>query len=157
MSSVAFGMGEQLVPIISPLDIIATDVDSAWVSVSNAHHVTFIVSLGTITGDTLNITVECATTTASAAAITSEFLYRFSGAVASDTWDVVTTSDTLGVTVTASDDDKLLLIDYDPAQYADYEYVRLALVTGGSMSACEVSAMAVLKPRYPQAYPISSS
>jgi len=156
-SSFRFGQGLHPYPIISPLDIVATDVDSAWVKVSNAHHVTFVVSLGTITGDTLNITIECATEQASTSAITSECFYRYTAAVASDTYEAFTSADTLGVTVTASDDDKLLLIEYSPSWYPDYQYVRLALVTGGSMSVCEASALAVLEQRYPQNIALSAT
>lgn len=154
MAKVRFGEDINIVHGVSPIDIVATDVDSAYLKLDNAHWVTFIVALGTITGDTMNITIEASTTNASASAITVGGWYRFKTAIGADSWEgaAATTFDSSGVTVTASDDDKILLIDYDPTENPDYNYVRLALVTAGSMSACEVAVVYAVETRYKQEY-----
>ncbi len=159
MKAMRFGEGLHLVSQISPVDIVATDVDSPMMNISNCHWVTWLVHLGTITSDTLNITIEINDTNTTVSAVTANGYYRFTAAVGNDSYETAagSTFDTLGVTITASDDDKILIIDYDPTENPDYNWVHLQLVTAGSMAACEVSVIAVLEQRYPQEYPISTT
>jgi len=156
-----YGMQEQIIPLISPVDITNTDVNSPFVKVSNAHWLRFLVPFGTITGDTCTVTVAESTansTSGGATEVAVPFTYRLSGAVGVDTWGAVTTADSGGLLVTASDDDKILAIDIDPRTLDDgYNYVRVQLVTGGSMSACEVAAVAIVHPRYAQLDNVSST
>jgi len=157
MNDLRYGMNSQIVPLISPLDTAASALASPFVKLSNAHRCTFLVSFGTITGDSVDVTVEAATAAASGTEIAVPFVYRLSGAVGSDTWSAVTTADSGGVAAAATDDDKILLIDYDPATNADYNYVRLVATPGSSASAVEIAVMAVLEPRYGQLDPVSST
>lgn len=156
-----YGMTEQIVPLISPVDIVATDVTSPFVKVSNAHWVRFILPFGTVTGDTCDVTVEESTaqdTSAGGTEIAVPFVYRLSAAVGGDSWGAVTTADSAGIGITADDDDKILAIDVDPRTLDDgYNWLRVKLVTGGSMSACEVAAIAILNPRYAQLDNVSST
>lgn len=159
MNDLRYGMNTQIVPLISPVDIAATATSSPFVKVSNAHRVAFEVFFGTITGDTVDVTLECATanSTSGLTDIAVPFYYRLSGAVGVDTWSAVTSADSTGVGVTASDDDKILLVDYDPRTNADYQYVRVTVTPGSSASAVEVSVTAFLEPRYGQLDPVSST
>jgi len=64
---------------------------------------------------------------------------------------------TSGVTFAATDDDKLLRCYIDPAALSSgYPYVRAKVTPGGSMSACLVSVVALIRDRYPQEVPISA-
>jgi hypothetical protein len=112
---------------------------------------------GTITGDSVVVTIEAATAATSGSEIAVPFTYRLSGAVGVDTWAAVATADSGGVDVATTDDDKILLIEYDPATNADYQYVRLVTTTSTSVSACELAVTAKLYPRYGQLNPISST
>jgi hypothetical protein len=63
----------------------------------------------------------------------------------------VTDATTSGVTIAATDDDKLLLIDVDPAALsAGRPYLRVVADPGASASAVEIAILAILKPRYAQ-------
>lgn len=157
MNDIRFGMNEQIVPLVSPVDLVATDSASPFIKLNNCHWVTFLAQFGTITGDTCDITIEVATAASSGSEVAIGFRYRLSGAVGSDTWGAVTTADSAGVAVTASDDDKILAVEYDPTENPDYNYVRLVATTAGSMSACEYGLIAVLAPRYGQLDALSST
>ena len=156
--SIRYGMGIQIVPLMSPVDLGSTDTGSAFVNVRNANWVTFEIPFGTITGDTVVVTVEESTAASSGSEVAIPFVYRLSSPLGTDSWGAVTTCDSGGVTVAASDDDSILLIDVDPATLdAGYNYLRVWLNLGGSASAVEVAVIAHLEPRYPQTSPISSS
>ena len=152
MNEIQFGMQEQVIHLISPVDLIATDAASPFVNLARAAgKITFILPFGTVNSDTCDVTVEVATanSTVGLTNIAVPFYYRLGGLVSSsDTWGAVTSADSTGVGVGSADSDKLLVIQYDPAENSDYQYVRLQLTTGGSMGACEVAAIAVFRPRY---------
>lgn len=157
MNDIRFGMNEQVIPLVSPIDLVATDSASPFVKVSNAHWLTFLAFFGTVTGDTCDMTVEASTANSSGSEITVPYRYRLSAAVGADTWGATTTADSTGVGVTATDDDKILQIEVDPAENPDYNYYRVVATTGGSMTACEYALIGILKPRYGQLNMLSST
>ena len=105
--------------------------------------------LGTLTGDSLAVTVEESSAASTTSAEAIPFKYRLSGAVATDTWGAVTTADSAGVDMTASDDDKILWVEIDPSDLTDGDhYLSVLLSPGASASACEVSVIALQDVRY---------
>lgn len=152
-----YGQDLHFVVVKNYSDIVSTATNTTHLKVTG-HRVTFLVHLATLTGDSLAVTVEesSAATTTSAAAI--PFVYRLGSAAAADTWGAVTTADSTGVDLTASDDNKLLLIDVDPADMTDGKaYLSILLSPGASASACGVSAYAIVDPRYKQLNHLSST
>lgn len=140
-----------LIPLISPVDIVATDVTTDEVDVGECQWFQFVIPFGTITNDTCTVTVEKCTDTSGTSNTAIAFNYRLSAAVGTDTMGAITAATTSGVAIGASDDDKILIIDIDPAAVASGgPYVRAVLTTGGGMSACEVAVIGLAWPRYPQ-------
>lgn len=151
MNDTRYLQNVQLVPLISPVDGGAAAAGATpFVKMTNANRVAFHLAFGTITGDSVTITVEAATVGASGSEIAVPFTYRLSGAVGSDTWSAVTTADSAGIDIAATDDDKILWVDYDPRSNADYDYVRLVYTSGSSVSAVELQCSAFLEPKYGQ-------
>ena len=158
MQSLRFGQNTHVIPVIAPIDLAANDITTTHIKVTNALRITYLVGFGVITGDTATITVECssAATTTSASAI--PFTYRLTGDTAMDTYGAVTTCDTDGLLITASYDNMLLMVDVNMSDVADTaSYVALSVVTAGSMSACVVSAVALVETRYGQLNPLSTT
>ena len=158
MQSLRFGQNTHIIPVIAPIDLAANDITTTHIKVTNALRITYLVGFGVITGDTATITVECssAATTTSASAI--PFTYRLTGDTAMDTYGAVTTCDTDGLLITASYDNMLLMVDVNMSDVADAaSYVALSVVTAGSMSACVVSAVALVETRYGQLNPLSTT
>ena len=158
MESLKYGMNTHIIPVFAPLDLGSGDMTTTHIKVTNALRITYLLSFGVITGDTATITIECssAATTTSASAI--PFTYRLTGDTASDTYGDVTTCDTDGLLITASDDNKLLMVDVNMSDVADTaSYVALSCVTAGSMSACVTSAVALVQTRYGQYDPLSTT
>lgn len=150
-------MDLQFVPLMSPADLGAVDAGSAFVNVRNAQQVSFIVPLGTITGGTCTITVDKSPDGTAGPHVKTPFMYRLSSAVGTDTWGNPTSASTAGVAVAATDDDKVLLIEIDPASLGDgFSFLRVWLDLAGSTTACEAAVIAVLEPRYKQHDPIRS-
>ena len=150
------GQNIHIVPGIAPVDTTTTTVNTDVIGVKEYEAIEFVISFGAITGDTVVATLtESTSTTASGNAIAGK--YRLSSAVGTDTMGAVTTLTTSGVTIAAGDDNKVLLIDVEPAALtAGYPYVFVELNPGASMTVCVVSAVVLLKPRYPQAVGISA-
>jgi len=163
---VRFNAKHQAVGLLSPVDITENATGSNFVKISNTHWVTFLVFFGTITGDSITLTVESSTGNSTAAGDTAiAARYRLSGAVGSDSWGANTAFSSAGIlfsSVAGDGEDSIVMIDVDPdavqAADADANYLRV-LVTPGSSSvtACEVSVIAILEPRYPATAPLSSS
>lgn len=151
-------VGEQVhvVPAIAPVDTTTVTVNTDVVGVKEYSAIQFVISFGVITGDTIVcILYESTNTTASGNAVAGK--YRKSSALGTDVMGALTTLTTSGVTIAASDDNKVLLIDVDPATLTDgYPYVFVACNPGGSMSVCLISAVALLLPKYPQSVNISA-
>lgn len=150
------GQEVHIVPAIAPIDTTTTTVNTDVIGVKEYEAIEFVISFGAITGDTVVVTLkESTSTTASGTAVAGK--YRLSSAVNTDTMGAVTALTAGTVTIAATDDNKVLLIDVEPAALtAGYPYVFVELNPGASMSSCVVSAVALLKPRYPQAVNISA-
>jgi hypothetical protein len=154
-----FGMLEHIVPVKAYSDIVSTATNTTHLKITG-HRVAFLLSFATITGDSVTLTVEAssAATTTGAAAI--PFYYRLSPVTASnDTWGAVTSADSTGFDVTASDDGKLVLIEVDPRNVIDEEdqYLSVLIAPGASASAVGVSAVAFQESRYAQYDQVSST
>lgn len=156
-NSIRYAEGLKVLPILQPADIVATATATQYVDLNLVHWATFIVSFGAMTSDstdTATVTIQASTAgTSNATEITVPFQYRLSAAVATDTMGAITTATTDGVAVTAADDNKVLVIDLDPAVVAaagtDYRFVRLVVTPNAEMASCVVGANAFLEHRYP--------
>ncbi len=150
---------KHVVPVLAPVDIVATATFTKAAHLNNYRWVTFFVQLGVVTDTVGVISVLESTSSATTSALAIPFSYRLSSAAGTDAIGASTSCDSSGVTYAADADGKMYVIDVDPAALTDgYEWVRV-LITPASAgsSVCLVSAVAVLEPRYPGATPISSS
>jgi hypothetical protein len=140
-----------VVGLTSPVDTASTTVNSDVVGVKEYHAIEFLVYFGTITGDTVAVTVEECDDIVPTNTTAIAFKYRKGSATGTDSMGAVTDATTSGVTIAATDDDKLLLIDVDPAALsAGRPYLRVVADPGASASAVEIAILAILKPRYAQ-------
>lgn len=155
MKSFQFNEHYKLLPLLTIADIAATATASAYIDLKEAHWATFLVPFGAITGDTVTVTVECSTAASSNATEAAvPFRYRLSSAVATDDMGAVTAATSAGASITATDDNKVLAIDLDPAAIPsnpgdDYRYARVVITPGSDMTAFITGVQAVLLPRYP--------
>ena len=148
-----------VVPVIAPFDTTTTVTEffTDIVGVKEYDAIEFVISFGAITGDTLVVKVyECDSITPGTATAIA-FTYRLTSAVLTDAVGAPTACASTGLTITAGDDDKVLLIDVDPAALTDgYPYVRVGIDPGASMTHLLTGAVVLLKPRYPQQTNISA-
>jgi hypothetical protein len=146
-----------VVPLASPVDTAATTVNSDVIGVKEYHAIEFGVMFGTITGDTVVVTVEECDDTVPTNVTAIAFKYRLSSAVGTDSMGAITDATATGVTIAATDDDKLLLIDVDPRALTNGRpYLRVVADPGASASAVEIAIFALLKPRYAQRSQLSA-
>lgn len=146
----------KVLPILKPADIVATATPTSYVDLDNANWVSFWVQFGSLTSDStdlITVTVEASTagsSNATEAAIA--FQYRLSAAVDTDTMGAITSATASGVAITATDDNKGLWIDVDPAAVAagaaDRRYLRLVVTPDALVAACVVSVTAFVEDRY---------
>lgn len=134
----------------------ATANNSDVINAGKCQSVQFLVPFGAITGDSTVVTVqECDDTTPSNSTAIA-FSYRLGSAVGTDSSGTRTAATSSGVTVTDSDDNKLLIIDVDPASLTDgYPYLRVVVDPGASISAQNFSVIALVVPRYAQGSPLT--
>lgn len=158
MKGIRFGEGLKPVPLAAAYN--TTSTASSFVDVKNSHWLTFGVNWGAV--DTaVTITVEECTsnsTSGGATEVAIPFRYRLSGAIGSDSWGAITTSDSSGLALVAStNDNQMMLIDIDPSALDDgYNYVRVKVGTA-SNGTLPLTVTAFLEPRYPQFNQVSSS
>ncbi|MBT3274195.1 MAG: hypothetical protein HN368_13640 [Spirochaetales bacterium] len=146
-----------VVPLIAPVDTAAVAVNTDVVNLENYHNVQFIIPLGVVTGDTIAATVEECDDTTPSNSTAIAFYYRLSSAVGTDSMGARAVATTAGVTVAATDDNKVLIIDVASDELTDgFPYVRAVLTPGGSMTVLLVGAVAIMRPRYPQAVQVSA-
>lgn len=151
-----FGQYLNVYPLISPIDTTTSAVDSAFVDLAGSNNARIYVFFGSITAsstdDTITVTVEAATTTASGSEVAIAYNYRLSGAIGANTWGAITASGATGVAMALTDDDKILLIELDPAVVQATEdgsrYVRVTLTPTAGVTAAEIAAWAELDPQY---------
>jgi hypothetical protein len=162
-----YGMYENVIPLLAPVDIAATATNTSFVDLDGAHEVSFFVYFGVITAASTaqtgpTITIHCATTAATTAATTIPFYYRLSAATGTNTWGAVTSCASSGYTISISGDGMMVQFIVDPAEaQADHDlgrylYVRVTpLATYGTPTL--VSIFAVTNPRYKQTSMIAAS
>lgn len=146
-----------VIPVIAPYDS-ATTVTEAYTDAINVGRVTecqFVLQFGTITGDTVVVKAYKDTNSTAGDGTAIPFLYKKTSAVGTDTTTAWTAATTSGVTVSASDDNKALVIDIDPARCEGAPYVYLGIDPGSSMTVLLQSAVALVVPRDNQAIPAS--
>jgi hypothetical protein len=160
--------GEQVVPLVAPVDSAATAYATPYVNLKNALHCTFYAYFGVVTATSADqsvvLTVEAATAAASSAtevAIAGKF--RKSGATGTDTWGAVTTFGATGVEVITTADGSLYAIDIDPAVIEathgsrDAKWVRLVVGIDAGGTVTLNAIWAVLDPAYVQTTVLSTS
>lgn len=162
-TGIRYGQGLRPLNVLAPVDIVATATPTRFVKLDKAHWLTFLILFGVITGDSLDVTVEASTTGIDSDTETAiAFQYRKSDIVNTDALGEVTTATASGVAMSASDDGKMLIIDVDPsavqAALDGAKWVRVMITPGSSsVSAANVAAAAVIEPRYPSNFELSSS
>ena len=164
MTGVRFSQGLKAIPLLAPIDITETATGTGFVNITKANWLTFYVQAGVITGDSIHVTVEAApvnTDTGTETAVA--FRYILTGAVGTNTYGSVTSvAAGSNVSLSASDDGKMLIIDVDPADVqaalATAKYVRVLLTPASStVSVALVNAMVILEPKYPTSNHVSDS
>lgn len=160
-----YGMSQNVVPLIGPVDTAATAVATPWVDLKTAVGVTFDLFFGAITTGTadsnITVTVEAATAAATGSEAAMAFKYRLSGAVGANTLGALTAATASGVSVASTDDNKVLEIYLDtaalPAALEDSRFVRVVVTPTADHTATLVSAVARLDVRYQRATMISAT
>ena len=164
---IRFAQKLQTVPLKTPA--VLTAGDFGHVRLKNMQWLSFLCNWGTITGDTDSVVYTVYSTTAEDGSTSTNdtslpFWYRLSSAVGADDWgDVTSVAAGSGVTVTGTLDDKMLIIDVDPAAIpakdadATHVYIDVALSIAGTDTAPIGSIIGVFEPRYPQAEIASST
>lgn len=149
-----FAQNHKLQPVLIPADHAATAKASSYVDLKDLNWATFLVQFGAITGGTATITVEASTASSSNATEAAiPFKYRLSGAVDTDTMGAITSATSAGASVTASDDNKLLIIEVDPTALPgnpgeDYRFLRLVTAQTTDMTAFVAGVVFLGAPRY---------
>lgn len=147
----------KLLPILAPQDITEVTTYTQYVDLKTQNWATFLVQFGNIAGADSVVSVEASTAASSnATEATVPFRYRLSAAVATDTMGAITAATSDGVTIAAaSDDNKLLVIEVDPAALpnnpgADFRFLRVKVAPASSSATnTVVGVTAVLATRYP--------
>ena len=152
---------DNIVCFLAPQDIASTATTCPYVDLRNALKASFLIQFGAVTSatatDYYRVTVQCATAEGGTEAAIN-FRYRLSGAVGANTWGAITTADSTGVDVTATDDNKILLVEPILQEMGeDDQYLSVLLSPGASMSALLVGAHAVQYSRYPQLNHVSAT
>jgi hypothetical protein len=106
----------RVVQLTSPVDTTSTTVNSDVIGTKELIGIKFVVSFGTITGDTVVVTVEeCDDTTPSNSTAIAYSYSKDGAAIGTDTAGAWTAVASTGVTIADTDDDKNLIIKVDPA------------------------------------------
>ena len=162
----AFVEYDQILMLLSPVDIASTVTNSAYLDLSTAHSCAFLVSFGAVTSttatDTMVITVNSVTAENAGTEEAMSFYYRLSSVNTANTWGAITSCDTTGVTIDpAADDNKMVWIEIDPADIASQndgaQWVNIRLTDTPDMEACLVSVHAFIRPRYKQTAFVSAT
>lgn len=157
MNSIRFAEGLKVLPLLAPQNITTSAAASYYADLDGAHWATVVVSLGAWTSDstdTVVFTVEASTAGSSNATESAiAFTYRLSSAVDTDLMGAITAATSAGVTLTATDDNKVLVIDIDPAVVAavgtDHKFFRVVATPSSNNAGTQLAMCAFLEPRYP--------
>lgn len=140
------------IPILAPADITETATVTQFVNATQCNHVTFALHFGAITGAAATVTVEeCpigTSTDASNAAIA--FQYRLTEVAGTEGMGALTSIGSSGFPMAASDDNKVLIIEFNPDTVTSgTKYLRCVITPDtSSMSACVVGGVAYLDMVY---------
>ena len=166
---IRFADGLQVVPLLAPAATTA-DAESAFVKCKNLQWLSFIISVGNLSGSataTWNIAIKSTTSSGGSTAAGDyalPFTYR-SATLGTDNWGDATavTTATGYVQFTGGEGDVNILIDVNPADIASHDsdatevYVDIDHTGDGATDSCYMSIVGVFEPRYPQAENLSSS
>ena len=155
-----------IVPVFSPAG--TTAFLSYAVGLENSHWVTFLINLGVMTSDssdTGTVTVIATDTlgnTTDAQDVAVPFSYRLSGVMGTnEDWGDITAATASGMTFSAVDDGKSIVIDVDPASipvlHSTAKGVRIAVDGTGLITQAGIAVNALVEDRYPQADHISAT
>ena len=155
-----------IVPVFSPAG--TTTFLSYAVGLENSHWVTFLINLGVMTSDssdTGTVTVIATDTlgnTSDAQDVAVPFTYRLSGVMGTnEDWGDITAATASGMTFSAVDDGKSIVIDVDPASipvlHSTAKGVRIAVDGTGLITQAGIAVNALVEDRYPQADHISAT
>lgn len=134
------------VPLLKPADITETATASQFLNIVGTNWVSLVIDLGTVTGATGTITLEqCpigTTTDSSETAI--GYYYRVTEGPATEGLGALTAVGSTGMVFAATDDDHLIVIEFDPATVtAGSKFLRAVITPDTSgMSACVVGVQA---------------
>jgi hypothetical protein len=170
MKDSRLAFAENILPLKAPVDSAGTAYATPYVNLKDTLHATFLVYFGVITAASADqdiiVKVEASTAaTSNATEVNIPFKYRLSGATGANTWGTMTTAvASNGVTIdTVNDDNKLLLIDVDPAAIEaahgqrDAKFVRLTIGIDAGGTVTLNSVIALLEPMYPQTTHLSAT
>lgn len=165
MKGSRIGFDERAIMLLKPQDIVATATQSSFVDMKDALHATFLIPLGVLSGTTSDglvaITLTCATGAASTNEVALAFTYRLSGAVGTDTLGAPTAAANTGVSITLADDNKLLIIDLDPAKMegalATARFASILIVPEAGSTVTNIAVICLLEQAYAMVTPLSTS
>lgn len=166
MSKLNMAENFQTVPVLAPLDGVATARSTNYVNLAKvgSGQVEFEWAFGNIattdsTGEIV-VTVEANDVNDTSSSDNNEgaitFNYRLSAAVGSDSMGALTAGAAAGVAVANTDDNKLLLVYVDPAVAAK-KYVRCVATQTSDITASLMGCVARFIPRKAQASQSSST
>jgi hypothetical protein len=161
MAKLRFAEGLKVIPILSPVALGATALDTEYVDMKLNHWASFLVHFGATTSDTsdtVTVTVLCSSVSTSATGDGIPFKYRLSSYFEDDNTGAITDATSDGVALTSSTDpsvslaDRLLQIEVNaddlPAYKSDGRFLTVVITPTADVVGV-VSAVAVLEPRYP--------
>jgi len=150
---------EDIINLLGPVDIVATETDSNWMDLSNAHDASFLVYFGVIssssTTDTGKVYVEASSVSVSGAETQVPFSYRLSGAAGTNTWGSITAvSADVGAPLALGSDGMCMHIQIDPSVIDALSttvlkrWVRVALTPEAQYDHTNVCVLGVTRPRF---------
>lgn len=161
MGDLRYSEGLKVIPILSPVALGATALDTEYVDMQLNHWASFLIHFGATTSDTsdtVTVTVLCSSVSTSETGDRIPFNYRLSSYFENDDMGAITAATSDGVTLTSSTDpsvslaDRLLQIEVNadelPAKKSDGRYLTVVITPTADVVGV-VSAIAVLEPRYP--------
>lgn len=151
-------MNVHYIPALASIDSTTTVTEAMTdaIDIGELTALHFVVNFGAITGDSVVIKAykDANTTTAGGTAIA--FSYKLTSAINTDSISAWTANASTGLTLTANDDNKVLIVNIDPAQCGEYPYVYLGIDPGASMTSLVYGVVAVCVPRFNQSIPPSA-
>ncbi len=161
MADLRYSEGLKVIPLLSPVAIGATALDTEYVDMKLNHWASFLVHFGATTSDTsdtVTVTVLCSSVSTSATGDGIPFQYRLSSYFENDDMGAITSATSDGVTLTSSTDpsvslaDRLLQIEVNadelPAKKSDGRFLTVVITPTADVVGV-VSVIGVLEPRYP--------